>query len=1008
MQVEKALAARQPGRYAVLPGGIARFERKQRGPDGLSYETGVLRYEWREGALGRIEMVEQQTARVPKPLFTDVTGDTFGSIASFEEQLRAGIPHWRSRLDAASGISVYGQQGIAVADVDGDGIDEIYVCQPGGLPNRLYKREASGRWVDWTERSGLGLLDDTPQALFADFRNVGRQDAVILTPSRAELFLNDGSGRFRRVPDAFRFAMPPQGAFSGMAAADYDRDGRLDLYLCTYLYFQSEEQYRYPVPYHDARNGPPNYLFHNRLKPDGTGWFEDTTSAAGIAVNNNRYSFAAAWCDTDGNGWPDLYVANDFGRNCFYKNEGGKFREAAADLGIDDMAPGMSASWFDCDGDGRPELYVGNMWTPSGQRVVDDAAFGPLRRGLDRSNYAGHTGGNSLYRLRADGKYANVAAAERAQMGRWAWSCDGIDWDLDGVPEIFITCGMLTGDKEPDLMSFFWRQVVSHSPIDTAADANYENGWNAINQFIREGYSWNGREPNVFLRREGGRYTDFSGVSGLDAAADSRAFCVIDLDGDGIPDLVLKNRLGPQLMAFRNDSAGARQPLVIELKGTRSNRDAIGAKVELMAEKGTVTKWLTAGSGYLSQHSKSLFFSAEAAVAVRVTWPSGEVDQFDGLKPGMRHRLTEGGGVQSQRLKPQPHDRAASPVTGVNTRWEGGVRLLEPIPLPIAPAGRDRVILSEPMPEGDASVLAILRRYLLDDRSGMGLPALVLDARGAVIGLAPAADRQPLPQALPFQGVYLDPPARSYFRLAMPFVAAGYPDAARPYLEQALKQEPENFKLQLAAGQIALESGRLDEAEQRLNRAKALGESAELWNNMGGVALERRDYAAALDGFARALKLNPRLTHALINAGQAAARLGQQVDAERYFRRALELAPTDADAANQLGLLLARSGQTAEAQGLFERAIESQRNHAAAINNLAILFASTNRRSEAIAALTYGTEATPDHDLIWINLAKLYAEAGDRGRAASALERLLARRPENREAQLMLDRLRVP
>src|SRR5262249_20606496 len=148
-----------------------------------------------------------------------------------------------------------GNNGIAVGDIDGDGVDEVYVCQPGGLPNRLYKFGEDGRMLDITERWGVPVLDDSTAALFVDLRNSGRQDLVVLTTSGPLLFLNDGA-RFRFQADAFRFQTSPQGTFTGMSAADYDRDGRVDLYLCTYVYFKSEDQYRYPVPYHDAQNGP--------------------------------------------------------------------------------------------------------------------------------------------------------------------------------------------------------------------------------------------------------------------------------------------------------------------------------------------------------------------------------------------------------------------------------------------------------------------------------------------------------------------------------------------------------------------------------------------------------------------------------------------------------------------------------------------------------------------------------------------------------------------------------
>ena len=115
------------------------------------------------------QAVSESTVSAPRPYFRDVTEHVFGGAASFREQLLPGNPYWRARLDSACGIDVYGNQGIAAADIDNDGVDEIYVCQPGGLPNRLYKIRDDGTAVDITERSGLGVLDETTCALFADF-----------------------------------------------------------------------------------------------------------------------------------------------------------------------------------------------------------------------------------------------------------------------------------------------------------------------------------------------------------------------------------------------------------------------------------------------------------------------------------------------------------------------------------------------------------------------------------------------------------------------------------------------------------------------------------------------------------------------------------------------------------------------------------------------------------------------------------------------------------------------
>src|SRR5260370_2534325 len=311
--------------------------------------------------------------------------------------------------------------------MDGDGRDEVYVCRPGGLPNRLYNLREGG-FEDVTARAGVGLLDDTSCALFLDLRNSGLQDLVVLRSGGPVLFLNQGDGTFALRTDAFQFRANPQGSFTGMSATDYDRDGRLDLYLCTYTYFQSEDQYRYPAPYHDAQNGPPNFLFRNRLEGDGSGTFEDVTGESGVNQNNNRFSFAPAWCDYDGDGWPDLYVANDFGRHNLYRNRGGHFQDVAREAGVEDIGPGMSAAWFDYDGDGQADLYVSNMWDGGGQRVTSDPAVRPASGARFRWAYRRHTKGNSLYRNRGDGPFAATSPKEQVEMGRWAWCVDAHDF----------------------------------------------------------------------------------------------------------------------------------------------------------------------------------------------------------------------------------------------------------------------------------------------------------------------------------------------------------------------------------------------------------------------------------------------------------------------------------------------------------------------------------------------------------------------------------------------------
>ena len=180
-------------------------------------------------------------------------------IDSYASQLLHGTDYWRTVLDGASGIDIYGHNGISVADIDGDGFDDLYVCQPAGLPNRLFRNRGDGTFEDITERSGLGVLENTACALFADFDNSGRQDVIVVRANGPLLFRNLGGGKFRAKPDAFHFENPPRGTFTGAAIADYDRDGWLDIYFCLYAFYQGTDQYRYPMPYYDAENGPAQF-----------------------------------------------------------------------------------------------------------------------------------------------------------------------------------------------------------------------------------------------------------------------------------------------------------------------------------------------------------------------------------------------------------------------------------------------------------------------------------------------------------------------------------------------------------------------------------------------------------------------------------------------------------------------------------------------------------------------------------------------------------------------------
>ncbi len=998
-------------RFYVLPGDVVRFEIKSPG----AYRTGIAKVKFDGERITGIAPLEEYTASSSQPLFRDVTGAMFKGVSSFSEQLARGIPYWVSRLDPACGIDIFGSNGIAVGDIDNDGVDEIYVSQPGGLPNRLYKN-VSGALVDISARAGVDLLDNTSCALFLDLRNIGRQDLVALRGSGPVLYLNNGDGTFRLREDAFRFGTVPQGGFTGMAAADFDRDGKLDLYLCCYLFFQTEAQYRYPSPYHDARNGPPNFLFRNRLDAEGNGTLDDVTAESGLDQNNDRFSFAPAWCDYDGNGWPDLYVANDFGRKNLYKNDRGHFRDVAGQAGVEDLGPGMSAAWFDYDGDGRPDLYVANMWSDSGQRVSRSAAFAPSKPPGMAEAYRRHTKGNSLYRNLGDGTFADKGAEQGVEFGRWAWSADGHDFDCDGSPEIFVTCGMMTNTTEPDMMSFFWRQVVAKSPVEAKPAATYEAGWNALNQFIRQGNSWNGGEPNVFFVRRDGRYHDYSGVSGLDVAEDGRAFAVTDLNGDGTLDLVLKSRLGPQVRVFANQCAGDRQRIVFRLRGVKSNRDAIGTRVEVDGQ----AKWISAGSGYLSQNTKKLHFGLgdrTSVQSVKITWPSGTEQRLGPIDAGFQYEIEEGDAeLRRTPLKANFTFSEGIPVVladnqpRLESTW-----FLEPVPLPDQRPGPGLVTIASSEPSDTLAAYSLFRRYLFEWRTDLEIPvSFLVDEKGRarkIYASPPSAQQVRADMAapsrpLPFPGRYLADPRRDFFKLGAALLSSGYPEQALPYLQAVVERSPRNVRTLVLVAQIHLEAKRTADARKVLELAIAVDPlSAEAWNELGGVASADGNPKAAIAAYRKALDIKPDLTYALLNAAQANADAGDFAAAEKLYRRSLELDPRSADAANGLGLLLAKQNRADEAKHAFEKAIEIRPDFGSAINNLGVLYGTRNDLSNAVAAFQYGIRVAPEEDRLYLNLARTYLALNDRGKARQVLEQWVEKRPGNAEAKKALSAL---
>ena len=391
----------------------------------------------------QLKSYEQVEVEVPGgTLFSDCTEAVMGATPAYSEQVTRSLVHWLPRLGRYSGGSLLGPHGLAVGDVNGDGLEDLYVCDTGNLPNRLYLQNADGTVSDVSGQSGVDWLEHSLSALLIDLDNDGDQDLVVAMSLRLLFAENDGQGRFS-LRGSSHAVMEPM----SLSAVDYDNDGDLDIFACGYFAHKSSGTLAQPVPDHDANNGGTNALLRN----DGQFQFVDVTSETNLNENNSRFSFAAAWDDYDNDGDMDLYVANDFGRNNLYRNDGGRFRDVAAAAGVEDIATGMSAAWADYNRDGWMDIYVGNMYSSAGNRVTYQRRLTNTQPGETLAQLQRMARGNTLFANVGDGTFQDVSEPAAVTMGRWAWSSNFVDLNNDGWQDLVVANGYVTNEDTGDL-----------------------------------------------------------------------------------------------------------------------------------------------------------------------------------------------------------------------------------------------------------------------------------------------------------------------------------------------------------------------------------------------------------------------------------------------------------------------------------------------------------------------------------------------------------------------------
>ena len=639
--------------------------------------------------------------------------------------------------------------------------------------------------------------------------------------------------------------------------------------------------------------------------------------------------------------------------------------------------------------------------------------------------------GNSLFHNAGNERFADGSARSGTAMGRWAWSSDSWDFNHDGWADLYVTNGMISGATRDDLSSFFWRQVVSNSPQEAKPNHEYEQGWNAINELIRSDRTWSGFERNVLYLNHGNcTFSDVSAVVGLDCLEDSRTFALADFDHDGRLEMVLKNRNAPQLRFFKNIIPDLSPSISFRLTGKKSNRDAIGARVTVATELGTQTRFVQAGSGFLAQHSKELFFglgTATNSVHATIQWPSGLQQELADLP--FNHRVCVEEGLSPARLEPfvkspvVPSIPVAAPSTHADLPVVTETWLLVPIPAPDfslgAPDGLARSLSAlhgKPVllifcSAGDPSSLEDFKQLerLMSQWSKGCLQLLVIDVDAVDNVEGGKTNGAHLSQSMTVLPATQDVVA--IYNLLFRSLFDRHRDLNLP---TSFLIDEKGAIVKIYQGTIP--SRHLGDDFRNIPRtdpqrvAKALPfpgadtgfEFARNYLSLGSVFFERGYPETAGDFFQRALQDEPESAEALYGMGSVFLQQQKTKEARDTFERVLQLHTsypgTIPNAWNNLGILSAREGNSAQAIEAFQHALQIDPSHSVALLNLGNAYRQEKAWIEAEKTLQKAFVLSPDDPEVNYNLGMVYAQLNDSDRAFELLKQALALRSVYPEA----------
>jgi len=502
--------------------------------------------------------------------------------------------------------------GVAIGDYDGDGRPDIFVVSKTGKC-RLFRNLGGYKFEDVTDKAGVGGPGDAwnQGATFVDINNNGRLDIYVCRFNAPNLlYINQGDGTFKEMAHAY--GLDVVDASVQAAFCDYDRDGWLDVYIVTNL-----------LDITKSPAGQKDYLFHNNR--DGT--FTDVTARAGISGEGQGHS--ATWWDFDNDGWPDLYVANDFGvpDKLYRNNRDGTFTDVINSVAPHTSFSSMGSDLGDVNNDGQIDFLVADMarTTHKEDQRSEAASRSKTRDVPDGSDAAPKYQHNALLINTGTGRCLEAAQLAGIASTDWTWSVRFEDLDNDGRLDLFVTNGM---NREQNNVDVLTRSMTAETPEERI-------------RIMRESPVLN--ETHLAFRNLGDLQFESVGAAwGLDQKGVAFGTAFGDLSGDGNMDIVYANYNGGVTILRNDNDTGHR--VVIDLRGTASNRYGVGATVRLESDLGVQVRQLVLARGYMSSSEPMLHFGLGGDTTIRrmtVTWPSGRVQVFQDLPVDRRFTVTE-------------------------------------------------------------------------------------------------------------------------------------------------------------------------------------------------------------------------------------------------------------------------------------------------------------------------------------------------------------------------------